>query len=261
MAFASTGNSIFFQREPGQSLPPRRRPVLRGQWRHRERPRREQRQRCRLERPAELPCPDGRTDELGRHHRSGHVPEPGLDSRSASSSSRTPSCNITGNGEGKTFLGATDVTTDSTGAASIAATVNPSTAGRSRDRHGRPTARPRRHLRILRLPVDRREGRAARARSGPAVGPVAAQAEAPGGGGTGGGGRGGGGGGGGTTPDTKAPLLDLGGEGKQSKDDKVKVEVSCDEACTVDATGTIKVPEDQERQGEGQGEVRPEGRR
>ena len=157
-----------------------------------------------------------------------------------------PSCSISGNGEGRVFLGATEVTSDATGSAPIDATVNPSTAA-----HRITATATRLAAGPGSTPTDTSEFSAcvtSTAKAEPPVPPAPDPGTGGGGGGTGGGtggggtGGGGGGGGGGTTPDTKAPLLDLGGEGKQSKDDKVKVEVSCDEACTVDASGTIKVP-------------------
>ena len=146
-----------------------------------------------------------------------------------------PACDNAGNGEGRSFLGATTVTTDATGAAAIAATIGPSTA-----------------THLVTATATSNNGTGDTSEFSPCQA-IAAKAEPPapdpgtGGGGTGGGDPGdgdpgGGGGGGGTTADTKAPLLDVGGDEKQTSEKKVKVEVSCDEACTVDATGTIKVP-------------------
>ena len=43
-------------------------------------------------------------------------------------------------------------------------------------------------------------------------------------------------------PDTLAPVLELSGDKRQHSKSRVRVEVGCDEACSVDATGTINVP-------------------
>jgi CSLREA domain-containing protein len=55
-----------------------------------------------------------------------------------------------------------------------------------------------------------------------------------------------GGGGGGAlpapAPDTTAPVLTLSGKKKQKSKSKLKVDATCDEACAVEAGGTIKVP-------------------
>jgi hypothetical protein len=44
------------------------------------------------------------------------------------------------------------------------------------------------------------------------------------------------------SPDTTAPRISLGGDKNQESLKVVKVEVSCDEAATVNGTGTIRVP-------------------
>ncbi len=43
-------------------------------------------------------------------------------------------------------------------------------------------------------------------------------------------------------PDTLAPVFELSGDKRQHSKSRVRVEVRCDEACSVDATGTINVP-------------------
>jgi hypothetical protein len=138
----------------------------------------------------------------------------------------SPACDTAGNGEGKTFLGATDVTTDSAGTATIAATVNPSTVGNQVTATATDaTTGDTSEFSTCQAIASKAEPPATSPPPGPNPGPGP-----------------GGGGGGGATPDTTAPLLALGGDGKQDSKKKVEVEVSCDEVCTVSANGTIKVP-------------------
>lgn len=60
-------------------------------------------------------------------------------------------------------------------------------------------------------------------------------------------------------PDTTAPELTASAKKTQTDKKKVKADIECDEDCTVVATGTIKVPKDQEREEERDQEVRPPG--
>jgi parallel beta-helix repeat protein len=146
-----------------------------------------------------------------------------------------PACDTAGNGEGKTFLGTTDVTTDGAGNATIAATVLPATV----DHQVTATATDAVTDDTSEFSACRAVAAKAEPPAPPPPDPTPDPIPDPGTGGGGGGGTGGGGG----APDTKAPVLDVGGDSKQDSDKKVKVEVSCDEDCTVDAEGTIKVPE------------------
>lgn len=47
--------------------------------------------------------------------------------------------------------------------------------------------------------------------------------------------------------DARAPVFGLSGDERQHSKSKVSVDVTCDEACSVDATGTINVPKSKER--------------
>ncbi len=46
-----------------------------------------------------------------------------------------------------------------------------------------------------------------------------------------------------TPADTKAPRVEISGKAKQKSSKQIKVDLSCDEACSIEAGGTIKIPE------------------